>query len=296
MLKSTFLWVLVPDIASTPPAVLPSSPPERHRDDSKMCSSLSGPPAAPTPPRSRVLVEGSPHFWDWLIRPPTCGHPSPLAAPAGNHQRGRFKCTIYWSVNEGKQVKTAVHNATERTWASYRKNKWSSCFETGHKENASSAWSTRSKKHEQQTNLELSDPLLYGVNFSAMDKLSQPSKLGLGAPQPCSRVLQIWQQLLPLLQILLVPVFLTERLSLDQLPPFNHTWREMIASDGVNKKMCNIWMRWACKILTWSLGICAVEVGESWNIPVFAQLSLCSFHCIYAPSTLPHQAHLDKRR
>lgn len=128
MLKSTFLWVLVPDIASTPPAVLPSSPPERHRDDSKMCSSLSGPPAAPTPPRSRVLVEGSPHFWDWLIRPPTCGHPSPLAAPAGNHQRGRFKCTIYWSVNEGKQVKRAVHNVTERTWASYRKNKWSSCL------------------------------------------------------------------------------------------------------------------------------------------------------------------------
>lgn len=64
-------------------------------------------------------------------------------------------------------------------------------FEIGHKENASSAWSTRSKKHEQQTNLELSDPLLYGVNFSAMDKLSQPSKLGLGAPQPCSHVLQI---------------------------------------------------------------------------------------------------------
>lgn len=65
-------------------------------------------------------------------------------------------------------------------------------FEIGSKLKASNAVSRRSKKtHRQQTNLELFDPLLDGVNFSAMDELSQLTKLRLGMPQPCSRVLQI---------------------------------------------------------------------------------------------------------
>lgn len=56
------MGVLVPDIASALPVILPSSPPKKHRDDSRMRSSLSDPPAAPTPPQIHALFGGSPHF------------------------------------------------------------------------------------------------------------------------------------------------------------------------------------------------------------------------------------------
>lgn len=43
----------------------------------------------------------------------------------------------------------------------------------------------------QNGNLELFDPLLYGVYVSTVDEPSQLTELSLGPPQPCPHVLQI---------------------------------------------------------------------------------------------------------
>lgn len=75
------------------------------------------------------------------------------------------------------------------------------------------------------TNLEPFDSLLDGVDVRAELEPSELAELSLRLTQPSSHGLQVRDQLLPLLHVLLMPVLLTHRLSLDQLPALNHAWR-----------------------------------------------------------------------
>lgn len=77
--------------------------------------------------------------------------------------------------------------------------------------------------HSEETNLELLDPLLDGVYVGAELEPSQLVEFSLRLTQPAPHGPQIGHQLLPLLQVLLVPVLVTQSLSLDQLPALDHT-------------------------------------------------------------------------
>lgn len=83
------------------------------------------------------------------------------------------------------------------------------------------------QRYRKETNLELFDPLFYGVYISAEFEASQLTEFNLRVIQPSPYGLQICDQLLPL--ILHVSVLLIQSLSLHQLPLLNHTWRETIS-------------------------------------------------------------------
>lgn len=72
------------------------------------------------------------------------------------------------------------------------------------------------------TNLEPLDPLLDGVDVGAELQASQLAELGLSLAQPGPHGLEVRDQLLPLLHVVLVPVLVAHRLSLDQLPALDH--------------------------------------------------------------------------